>query len=61
MKGMDNPHPTNRGSTFYPVARGILDTNNEIVSMHREDLGYYRHLELHLQWKKWNGNHIAMP
>jgi hypothetical protein len=18
-------------------------------------IGYYRHLELHLQWKKWNG------
>lgn len=23
--------------------------------MHTEGLGYYRHLELHLQWKKWSG------
>jgi hypothetical protein len=27
IKGMNNPHSTNRGSMFSPVAKGIINTN----------------------------------
>jgi hypothetical protein len=30
MKGM-NPHPTNRGSMFYPLARDALATNYQVL------------------------------
>jgi hypothetical protein len=31
MKGM-NPHPTNRGSIFYSIARAIFDTGTQIAT-----------------------------